>query len=219
MDHEYLSVAIANGRAANVLPRWCAQTLRDVADGSRALRAVVHPLSFTCLPVVREGRHGVCLHVWRSRQPQARPTTSPVHAHSWDLVSYVLFGQLRNELFLVTDAAVTHQGAWRVLEIRSHGDTDDIVPTPRLVRCDLADSERVVQSDIYTVSAGTFHSSVATTAEVTVTVALASAVPGKADLSLGHPATQTHRVRRTRLGTEDTKALARMIIDQYGRQP
>jgi hypothetical protein len=218
MEYEYLSVAIADGSAASVLPCWCTQTLRDIAAGRRTLRAAVHPLGFTCLPVVREGRYGVCVHVWLRGQPRARLTTSAVHAHSWDLVSYVLIGQLCNELFRVADAAMTDPGTWRVLEVRSHGDADDIVPTPRLVRCDPGETELAVRDDVYAVPAGTFHSSVAVGAEVTATVALGCAVSGGADLSLGDPATRTHRVQRARLDANDTAALARMVIERNGRR-
>jgi hypothetical protein len=217
MEYEYLSVAIASGHAADVLPRWSARVLRDIADGHRELRASVHPLGFICLPVVREGRYGVCVHMWLSGQPRASTTTSPVHAHSWDLVSYVLFGQLRNSLPRVVDAdAATSPGAWRVLEVRSHGDTDDIVPTPRLVRCDPGDSALAVRDDVYSVPAGTFHSTVAVRA---VTVALGSTVAGATDLSLGDPATRSHRVWRDRLGPPETTALARTVIERYWRQP
>jgi hypothetical protein len=214
MEYEHLSVAIANGCAATVVPRWCAEILGNVADGRHRLRAVVHPLGFTCLPVVREGGDGVCVHVWESARSPGRLTTSPVHAHSWDLVSYVLAGQLRNELFAVSDAPATDPAARRVLEVRSRGDTDDIIATSRLVTSARHDSELAARGDIYTVPAGTFHSSAATGAEVTVTVALGRAVSGALDLSLGDPDTRTHRVRRIRLGEEDTRALARVVIER-----
>jgi hypothetical protein len=211
--YEYLSVAIADGSASTVVPGWCARILDDVAGGRRPLRAVVHPLGFTCLPVVREGDDGVCVHVWPAGQPLARLTTSPVHAHSWDLVSYVLFGRLRNRLFRLSDAVVADPQAWRVLEVHSRGDTDEMVATARLVRADQEDSELTTRENVYTVFAGTFHSSVAPRAEFTVTVALGRTVPGTADMSLADPATRTHEVRRIRLGEEDTRALARAVIE------
>lgn len=189
--------------------------MRDVADGRRSLRAAVHPLGFTCLPVVREGHYGVCVHVWQPGQPRATSTTSQVHAHSWDLVSYVLFGQLRNDLPVVTDTDPAHLTARRVLEVRSRGNTDDIVPTSRLVSCEEGDSELAVSDDVYRVPAGTFHSSVAGSDGATATVALGTMVSGGADLSLGDLTSGTHRVRRTRLGARYTQDLARMVADRY----
>jgi hypothetical protein len=208
MEYEYLSVAIASGRG-DVVPRWATRAMHDVADGRRRLRATVHPLGFTCLPVVREGHYGVCVHVWQPGQPRARSTTSQVHAHSWDLVSYVLFGGLRNELPVVADADAAHPSARRVLEVRSRGNTDDIVPTARLVSCDEGESELAVRDDIYTVKAGTFHTSVAS--EPVATVALGVMMAGGADLSLGDLGAGTHRVRRTRLGARSTQDIARRV--------
>jgi hypothetical protein len=210
MEYEYLSVAIASGRA-DVVPRWAARAMRDVADGRRSLRAAVHPLGFTCLPVVREGHYGVCVHVWLPGQQRARSTTSQVHAHSWDLISYVLFGQLRNELPLVADTDAAHPSARRVLEVRSSGNTDDIVPTGRLVSCETGQTELAVRDDVYTVRAGTFHSSVVGGDGAVATVALGIMISGGADLSLGDPHAGTHQVRRTRLGAHRTQDLARMV--------
>jgi hypothetical protein len=217
MDYLNLSRAIANGHAAETIPPWSANVLRAIIEGRRTLRAAVHPLGFTCLPVIREGRYGVCVHAWLPGQQVARPTTSAVHAHSWDLVSYVLIGRLRNELPDVTGAQPGAVGAWQVLEVRSRGDTDVIVPTRRLVHCQAGESALHVQDDVYTVPAGTFHSSIADSAEPTVTIVLGSASSGGADLSLGSPGTRTHRVHRRRRAQAETAALARTIIDLYWR--
>jgi hypothetical protein len=214
MDYLYLSRAITEGRGPETIPLWSVEVLRMIAEGRRELRAAVHPLGFTCLPVIREGRYGVCVHAWLPGQEMAQPTTSPVHAHSWDLASYVLFGQLRNDLPHVV-AAQSGADVWRVLEIRSRGDADDIIPTQRLVHCEPGESAMNVRDDVYTVPAGTFHSSAADPTVPTVTVVLANAVVGGADLSLGSPGTPAHRVRRKRSGQAETAALARAIVDRY----
>jgi len=217
MDYLDLSRSFADGHATETIPPWSAEILRAVADGHRQLRAAVHPLGFTCLPVIRDGDYGVCVHAWLPGQPTASPAASPAHAHSWDLASYVLFGRLRNDLPHVVRARPGDPGAWRVLEVRSLGDTDDIVPTPRLVHRELGKSAVLVRDDVYTVPAGTFHSSVADPAEPTVTVVVARTVAGGTDLSLGSPGTPAHRVRRKRSGQAETAALARTIIEQYWR--
>jgi hypothetical protein len=214
MDYLYLSRAITEGRGPETIPLWSTEVLRMIAEGRRELRAAVHPLGFTCLPVIREGRYGVCVHAWLAGQEMARPTTSPVHAHSWDLASYVLFGQLRNDLPHVL-AAQSGADVWRVLEIRSRGDADDIIPTQRLVRCEPGESSMNVRDDVYTVPAGTFHSSAADPTVPTVTVVLANAVAGGVDLSLGSPGIPAHRVRRKRSGQAETAVLARAIVDRY----
>jgi hypothetical protein len=217
MNYLHLSRAVAEGRAAETIPLWSANVLLAVAEGRREVRAAVHPLGFTCLPVIREDRYGVCVHAWLPGQPKARSTTSSVHSHSWDLVSYVLSGRLRNDLPQVVGAKFNGPDVWRVLEVRSRGDTDDIVPTARLVHCESGESAQIIRDDVYTVPAGTFHESVSDPAELTVTVVLASTVADGTDLSLGSPGTVAHRVRRNRCSQAETAALARAIIDGYWR--
>src|ERR1700754_5108927 len=95
------------------------------------LTAVRHPLGFVCLPLERDGGDGVCLHLWSDTLAHAESTTSQIHCHSWDLVSHVLYGQMRNVHAVVTDAGAdaTH----RVFEVVSGADGDRISPTSRTV--------------------------------------------------------------------------------------
>src|SRR5260370_2981766 len=180
MDYLYLSSAITEGRGTETVPLWSVDILRAIGEGRRELRATVHPLGFTCLPVIREGRYGVCVHAWLPGQATADLTTLPVHAHSWDLASYVLFGRLRNDLPHVVAAQSGAADVWRVLEIRSPGDIADIIPTQRLVHCGPGESALNVRDDAYTLPAGTLPSSAADPTALTVTAALAWAVPAGA---------------------------------------
>src|SRR5260370_637207 len=117
---------------------------------------------------------------WLPGQATADLTPLPVHAHSWDLASYVLFGRLRNDLPHVVAAQSGAADVWRVLEIRSRGDIDDIIPTQRLVHCGPGESALNVRDDAYTLPAGTLPSSAADPTALTVTAALAWAVPAGA---------------------------------------
>jgi hypothetical protein len=163
--------------------------------------AVRHPLGFLCLPVARD-HVSACVHVWTTRVAQARPTTSPIHCHSWDLTSYVLYGTLRNELVCVhddTDAA-TH----RVFEIRSAGHCDLVVPTERRVRWERVATADYVAGDTYVLPAGAFHTTVLTTGSEAATVAFAQSREGAVDLSLGRPDLSGHSVVRERCGPAET---------------
>ena len=150
-----------------------------------------HPLGFVCIPVDRTGDQGVCVHVWSDSLPSARPTTSTMHAHSWDLISYVLYGSVGNELLNVTDAP--DNSAYRVFEVRSGGDVDEVRETPRLVRCEISAMELNRQGDTYTLPAGIFHAT-AVQGEA-ATVALGSGRPGTMDLSLGGINTRTRQAQ------------------------
>lgn len=262
MDYRYLSLAVgdtgagghrrADSAARTAVPGWVIGALRPVAEGHSPLRAVTHPLGFTCLPIERAGREGVCVHLWSPRVERAEPTTSTIHAHCWHLTSYTLFGHLENMLMHVADAADgdfggvggpgpgfsgsggadfggpgpghrgpgdfglvgVEPGLYRMLEVRSHGDIDELRPTPRLVRCAPRQCQAVSAGDVYSMPAGEFHTTEVSPATETATVALGRMTPGAADRSLGSLASTGHRVRRRRCDAAQTAAAARIVLDR-----
>ncbi|MDQ7808555.1 hypothetical protein Q5425_32880 [Amycolatopsis sp. A133] len=213
--YETIHRALVSGEAGTVVPRWIAGVLGEVVRGRTDLRAVRHPLGFVCLPVERTGERGICLHVWSENLAHARPTTSSTHAHSWDLISYVLYGTLRNDLVAVTDApdGPTH----RICEIGSSEHGDEIRRTSRLVRRERRSSELHRQGAVYTLAAGVFHETVAR-GEV-ATIALGSGRPGAVDLSVGAVNTGTHRTTRQLCDREETALVAAMVVERLGRVP
>jgi hypothetical protein len=231
-DYEFLAHALSGGdgspaaraAAGTSVRDWADGTLRAVADGSRPLRAVIHPLGFTCLPVERAGRDGVCVHVWSPGTFGAVPTTSAIHAHCWELTSYALVGELENTLMAVADAMPGQRApaadrapapasvVYQVLQVRSQGDIDELRPTQRLVHCRESRRELITAGDTYDVPAGVFH--VTGVAAEAVTVALGRMVDGIADLSLAPVGTAGHHVRRRRCDPAQTAATARLVLDR-----
>jgi hypothetical protein len=187
---------------------WALAVLGEIANGGSDVRGVRHPLGFLCLPVERAGESGVCVHVWSAAVAHAESTTSQVHCHSWDLVSHVLYGQVRNLHAIVSDAAedATH----RVFEVTSTPDGDVIRPTGRTVRYATGRAELFGPGDTYTLGAGAFHSSVIPEGGEAATVALGRGRPGQGDLSLGPLATPLHHVRRERLDDAETARAAEL---------
>ncbi|GAA3658053.1 hypothetical protein GCM10022224_021650 [Nonomuraea antimicrobica] len=173
------------------------------------LSAVRHPLGFVCLPLERDGGEGVCLHLWSGSLPHAETTTSQIHCHSWDLVSHVLYGQMRNVHAVVTDAGsdATH----RVYEVVSGADGDRISPTHRTVRHATSLVEVFGPGDTYTLDAGRFHSSVVPEGDEAATIALGRGRPGSRDLSLGPLGGAAHHVSRQSLDSEETALAVRLI--------
>lgn len=176
---------------------------------SGAVRAVRHPLGFVCLPLEREGGDGVCIHLWSDSLPHAHSTTSQIHCHSWDLVSHVLYGQIRNVHVLVSDAGAdaTH----RVFEVVSGPGGDRISPTPRTVRQQTGLVEMFGAGDTYTLPAGRFHSSVVPEGGEAATIALGRGRPGSRDLSLGPLDAGGHHVAREPLDARETAHAVRLI--------
>jgi len=209
-DYDSFHRAILGGMAGQAAPRWAFGVLGEIAQGRRHVAAMRHPLGFVCFPVDRTGDQGVCVHVWSDSLASARPTTSSMHAHSWDLISHVLYGSVRNELIDVTDAP--DDPDYRVFEVRSGGDVDELRETPRLVRCEIGAAKLNRQGDTYTLPAGVFHAT-AVQGEA-ATVALGSGRPGTMDLSLGGIDTKTHRVGRQRCDRDETASAARVVTER-----
>jgi hypothetical protein len=239
MDYEYLSGLVGGTEASprgrvGVAGRaevrdWAIGALREVADDSRPVRAVSHPLGFTCLPIERTGPNGVCVHVWSPLVGRAAPTTSAIHAHCWELTSYALFGQLGNTLMALSDAVDGHAGAslprrpgrsgdeggpYRVLEVHSANDIDDLVPTSQLVRCVPGPRQVISIGGVYSVPAGVFHATEVAPGAEAATVALGRVVHGVCDRSLGRPDSARHAVRRHQCDAEQTAAAARIVLDR-----
>ncbi len=215
MSYADLEREIDRGTRPELLRGWVLNVLDDVAEGRRPLRAVRHPLGFTCLPVERAGPDGICVHAWPADPPTVRPTTSAMHSHSWDLLSHVLYGRVRNELIEVTDAPM--DPAWRVYEVHSRGDVDEMAATDRLVTAMTATVETHAAGDSYALRAGGFHTSEVDRGQPAVTVALGRTTPGACDLSLGAVDGRSHRIRRNRCDPAETARVAREIARLVAR--
>jgi hypothetical protein len=221
-DYEFLFHALSGGdgspaaraAAGTTVRDWAAGTLRAVADGSRPLRAVIHPLGFTCLPVERAGRDGVCVHVWSPFTGGALPTALAIHAHCWELTSYALLGALENSLMTVADATPGQSSVFRVMQVSSRGDTDELRPTQRVVHCRESRRELISAGDTYDVPAGVFHATDVAPEAGAVTVALGRMVDGIADRSLAPVGAVAHQVRRRRCDPAQTAATARLVLDR-----
>jgi hypothetical protein len=199
MSYQGVYEQIVQGRAG----AWALAAL------SGEVRAVRHPLGFVCLPLERDGGEGVCIHLWSDSFAPARSTTSQIHCHSWDLVSHVLYGEVRNVHAVVTDAELdaTH----RVFEVVSGVDGDRISPTRRTVRQATGVVESFGPGDLYTLPADRFHSSVVPEGGEAATIALGRGHPGSHDLSLGPLGAGDHHVSRRPLDAEETALAVRLI--------
>lgn len=209
-NYDTLRRAMRNGTAQQAIPQWASGLLDEIARNRTNITGVRHPLGFVCLPVERVGGQGICVHVWSDSLPSANLTTSEIHAHSWDLSSYVLYGSVRNGVVDVINAP--RDAAYRVFEVHSSADIDELRETPRLVRCKIRTVEVSHRGDSYSLAAGVFHTT-AVDGEA-ATVALGSSRPGTMDLSLGRIGGRTHRIRRQLCDRDETTRTARVVTER-----
>ncbi|MER6410289.1 hypothetical protein [Streptomyces humidus] len=208
MDYPALERAARRGATVELV-RHAAAQLEGVVSGGRALRAVRHPLGFVCLPVLRDGAQGVCVHVFGPADPIL--TGHQVHSHSWELTSTVLYGELNNRRMEVTEEAArpTH----RVFEVHSApSGVDELRPTRRLVRCLPGAEQSSSRGQTYALPAGEFHTTVVPDGRPTATLVLGRTLPGRADLSLGPIRAPGHRVVRRMCDAAQTVRIAQAAL-------
>lgn len=203
-----LSAAIAR-EDAGAITGWARGLLSEVAAGTAPVTVVRHPLGFLCLPAHRSGDEGVCLHLWGTHWARAAPTTSTIHCHSWDLVSWILAGTLHNQTLRLVEGAgePTH----RVFEVRSSAEGDAVEPTGRLVRVEVDGITTHRAGEGYAQRAGVFHQTLVPD-DLVATVALGVTRPGAVDLSLGDVGTTGHRVRRQACAPAEAAAAVRAAL-------
>ncbi|GAB2817567.1 hypothetical protein GCM10022221_14270 [Actinocorallia aurea] len=190
--------------SAPEIARWAHGVLTDASEGG--IDGVLHPLGFLCLPVERTSGTGVCVHLWSPELPPAPSTTSLWHCHSWDLLSLLLYGTLRNTLAGLADGPDL-----RVFRVVSAAGGDTLEATARTVRAEPSDGGTFTRGDVYRLPAGAFHRT--EVAGEAATVALGADRPGGHDLTLGAPDLRSHRVRRRRGDPRQTARLARRAAE------
>ncbi|MEV1062095.1 hypothetical protein [Streptomyces sp. NPDC050263] len=208
MDYPALERAARRGASAELM-RHAASDLEEIVSGRRVLRAVRHPLGFVCLPVLRDGAEGVCVHVFGPTDPVL--TDHQVHSHSWELTSTVLYGRLSNRRMEVTEEST--QPTHRVFEVRSEpSGADELRPTRRLVRCSPGPEQTSARGQTYALAAGEFHTTVVPDGRPTATLVLGRTLPGRADLSLGPVRAPGHRMVRRMCDAAQTTRIAQAAL-------
>ncbi|GAA0973545.1 hypothetical protein GCM10009555_028450 [Acrocarpospora macrocephala] len=214
MRYSDLQLHIDEGTAPAALPRWAESVLRDIAAGHLPLTAVRHPLGFLCLPVERSGELGVCIHLWSPELASAASSTSQVHCHSWELTSFVLYGQIRNVLGDLREGT-TH----RIFEVVSHGDVDEIRASDRTVHYLPGRADVHRGGTTYSLPSGVFHSTEVGDSGEAATVVLGRTGGSRPDLSLGPPEVAGHTLPRSRCTSAETIQAARLAIARLTREP
>jgi hypothetical protein len=105
------------------------------------------------------------------------------------------------------------RGLYRVLDVHTRQEADELVPTVRFVHCWPGLRQAVRAGDVYSVPAGVFHATDVPEGTEAATVALGRLVPGAPDCSLGPAEASRHEVRRRLYDADQTAMIARIALD------
>ncbi|MER5752356.1 hypothetical protein [Streptomyces sp. NPDC002088] len=209
--HESVAVRALRNGDTETIGGWLRDTLPTVVPEQLPAPVVRHPLEFICLPLYRYGKVGLCLHVWPDTPdtPDTDEPSSPiVHAHSWDLWSYVVCGTALNQIMAVRDETETPEHG--LYAVTSAGGVDEVRATGRLVTCLPGKQQEVHAGQIYELSSGLFHRS--GHRGLTVTLVLGEQREGLDNLVLGpldgYP---WHDSPRESCSPDEARALLKLI--------
>jgi hypothetical protein len=204
-----LSALLETGDRLDVLHEGAVSLLQEIAAGRARFPAVRHPLGFLYAPLLREQRQVLRLHIWLRDAPRPALTTSPIHDHTWRLTSFVICGELENQMIHVEDAEhPTH----RVFEIRGSGSDDFLKPTERLVRFRCSSAERVKQGCRYVMAAREFHFTEVARDLTTATMVLAQRQTTAPERSLGPLQTSKHHMLRMQCSFAEFAEAAEIVL-------
>lgn len=207
---------ITERRQPNLLRRHVVDLLDGIASGSRTFRALYHPLEFVYVPLLRGDGWTLRLHIWLTDVtsgsslsggthgnplPNKAGGNSPYHAHTWDLKSYVLLGDLENQLVHADQTAI--DPLLRVYKVVGQGDVDLFERTDAVVRPEIESSERVHEGEMYGMASGKYHTTLNPSGGALVTVAFIERVPGTEEQVLGPLDGASHSYVRQTCPSED----------------
>lgn len=209
MIYEVLNQAIRSKSSDQVVELVRKTWLEPIASGESPLCAVRHPLGFTCLPVLRDGIYGICIHLFGERRTPVRMSVSPFHCHSWDLLSHILYGVIGNQ-----HVTVVPGNTYRVFDTRTTASGDRLLPTEQTVDATAGPPDYWTAGTSYELAAGLFHASTVAGRAPAATVVLGLHHPDKPDLTLGALDTPEHRMTRRLHSRAETISLARTALDR-----
>ncbi len=211
--HEQLSgisALLRIGRRLDDLQSEAVALVREIAHSRASFAAVRHPLGFIYSPLLREGPTALRLHIWLAGVSRPRLTTSPIHDHTWQLISYVILGGLENHIVEISDSAEpTH----RIFEIRGAGGADRLWPTDRLVGFRVASVQKVQAGERYTIEAGRFHFTEVSPDHTVATLVLAERKAPVPERSLGPLHLPEHEMTREACPPGELCGAAARVLD------
>ncbi len=180
--------------------------------------ALRHPLGFLYIPLARWPEETLRLHIWpveSERRRLASGEVSPVHDHTWHLLSYVICGNVTNFVVDIEQDAVNPTN--RVFEIYGAGLVDEIRATDTLVRVTGETPTGYGAGEIYSMGSDLLHRTMAG-AGVTATLVLARRTSKRVERALGPIGLGSYEAVRERCPEPEVARAAASVLDALLRR-
>ncbi len=112
-----------------------------------------HPLGFRVARLVADGPAALRLHIWPKSARPAQPGFE-IHDHTFDLTSFILFGELRQTIYEISTSAPTTHAMYQV----DYDETGSVLrKSEAAVSARARESHMLHAGETYSLSAAEFH--------------------------------------------------------------
>ena len=164
----------------------CGRAVRNILNSilvvPGSVSAVWHPLGFMYLQLRHETNRTLRIHIWSPLPGEYTGLGWLIHKHNWSLSSYIICGQLENNIYNVShnSDSPTH----KIYAIEYLGLINRLRATDRFVLCKGEASQLQTEGSCYKITPGVFHATVVKS-EVVATMVLATDAPDTTNEVLG----------------------------------
>ena len=163
--------AVAGLLANNFSAERVLQDLAAIMQLARDAKLRKHPLGFLHGELFGNDQLALRLHIWDSAAREAQQPGWLIHTHTFSLTSVVLAGSLTNHSYTWTEGVLPPKS--RLYQIGYDGISSQLRATGKFGTVQQVSAEDIAAVGFYSVSRGSFHTTVVAEGIFTATVALA----------------------------------------------
>lgn len=142
---------------------------------------VWHPLGFVMATLMSEGKEKIRLHLWPTQFQKVQKPTWLIHDHFFDLVSWVLCGEIKNIEYKKSNLEATHE----LYSVTYDSNGSILTKLDLGISLNIQSEEIIQESGSYAIKSGILHQSISNSENTTVTVCHTIDVRGESPLVVG----------------------------------
>lgn len=168
--------------------------LSDSLNSDRLLPLSRHPLGFLRGDITSNGKLALRLHIWSDLQRYEQHPLWPIHSHSFDLISVVLVGAVRNQIYALNFES--NEPSSRIYGASYEGSQSVLAATDTLCLLGTTESQTIHAGGTYSISHGVYHQTIVPIGTFAATLVLTTQVGGVAGVLGDAKGAQEYRYAR-----------------------